>query len=104
MIQILYKNIEWAINIDPEVLNACIKDTETALLLNTLITFNFTSLTSTPFLQQSSYLEKYNFMFIEEKRLTSKILTILTRDHSVLKRAYSGGKKDAFNDVFRFSI
>ena len=28
-IQILYKNVEWAINVDPQVLDACVKDPET---------------------------------------------------------------------------
>ena len=47
---------------------------------------------------------KFNYLHIEEKRLSAKILTILSRDHQAISTAFKSGHKDAFNDIFRLSI
>ena len=60
-IQTLYKNIEWAIGIDPEVLEASVKSEETKVLMQLLVEY-FTKLPSTG---STSPLLKFNFEYVE---------------------------------------
>ena len=67
-IQILYKNLEWAVDVDPEVISQGTSPQQVEYLVGLL--FNFITK-----IQKQS-----NFEFIEERRLCVKILTMLVRD------------------------
>jgi len=41
---VLYKNVEWALNVDPEVINSAVKDNETKVLIEILMNKCFTTL------------------------------------------------------------
>ena len=48
---------------------------------------------------------KFNFQYFEEKRLSAKLLTILTRDYRILKtlkKKYA--YEEAYNEIFRLTI
>ena len=98
----MYKNLEWAINVDPEVISKAVIDSETIKLISTLVQHNFTHLKCEG--NSENPLTKFNYQFIEEKRLSAKILTILSRDHQAVSKSFKSGNKDAFNEIFRLCI
>jgi hypothetical protein len=80
-IQILYKNLEWALDVDPEIIQANCAKNEGGILFQ-LLTENFLKLPPV----KSSIFERFGFEFIEHRRLTSKILTILLRGFLKIKQ------------------
>jgi hypothetical protein len=83
-IQLLYKSLDWAIGTDPAVIAKAVKDEETKALFQFLAAPSFTRLPSS---SQSleNLLVKFNFDFIEQRRLTAKLLTMLSRDFGLLR-------------------
>jgi len=83
-IQLLYKSLDWAIGVDPAVIAKAVKDEETKALFQFLAAPSFTRLPSS---SQSleNLLVKFNFDFIEHRRLTAKLLTMLSRDFGLLR-------------------
>lgn len=88
---------------DPRVVDESVKDDEVATLLQVLIEAHFHCLVPAGSLQPQSVMEnplvKYNFEFAEQKRLVSKIFTMMVRDHHVLKK-----HPNLHLDLFRLAV
>ena len=88
-IETLYKQLDWAIGTDPELIASCVKDEETVQLVGNLIVI-FERLPGNQMDPEGSAglnsnpLRKFGFQFMEQKRLTSKLLTMLSRDFQAL--------------------
>jgi hypothetical protein len=83
-IQLLYKSLDWAIGTDPAVIAKAVKDEETKALFQFLAAPSFTRLPSSS-QPLENLLVKFNFDFIEQRRLTAKLLTMLSRDFGLLR-------------------
>ena len=99
LIQLLYKSLDWAVGVDQAVIAKAVKDEETKALFQFLAAPSFTRLppSSKPV---DNLLVKFNFDFIEQRRLTAKLLTMLGRDFGLLRLLDSA----ALASLFRLCI
>ena len=98
-IQLLYKSLDWAIGVDQAAIAKAVKDEETKALFQFLAAPSFTRLPSSS-KPVDNLLVKFNFDFIEQRRLTAKLLTMLGRDFGLLRLLDSA----ALASLFRLCV
>lgn len=111
----LYKQLDYAIDTDPQLIMEQVRRDDTLKLMElAMVLFSRVSPSvCDPNQITSNPLVKFDFQFIEQRRLTAKILTILVRDFEAIKHATNQTQKShnqsdapspALLNVFKLSI